>query len=210
MGYLRTSGDTFGAFDLNAPQASAPTRPRGAVSWRPQRLEVAPRRLLTLDRFEQRLEVAFAEALAALALDDLEEERRTVADRTRENLQQVAVVIAVDEDVERTQPIEVLVDAGGAVTERVVVGPRGGQELHTAVAHLLHGARDVIRVHGDVLDTAAPVVVEILLDLRLLEPDVRLVDRHGDLCAGVTGDLGAKRAVLGRDVLFVEFLEHGE
>ena len=40
-----------------------------------------PERLLALDRFEQRLEVALAEAAAALPLDDLEEHRRPILDR---------------------------------------------------------------------------------------------------------------------------------
>jgi hypothetical protein len=62
--------------------------------------EVASRGLLGLDRLEQGLEVAFAESFATLALDDLEEQGRTVADGTREDLQQVAVVVAVDEDVQ--------------------------------------------------------------------------------------------------------------
>ena len=43
--------------------------------------EVAALGLLALDRFEQRLEVADAEAARALALDDLEEDRRAVLDR---------------------------------------------------------------------------------------------------------------------------------
>src|SRR3712207_2426511 len=67
--------------------------------------EVAAEGLLTLDRLEQRLEVAVAEAARAVALDDLEEDRRPVADRLREDLQQVALVVAVDEDAE---PLEVL------------------------------------------------------------------------------------------------------
>ena len=39
-------------------------------------LQIPPRRLLPLDRLEQRLEVALAEALGALPLDDLVEQRR--------------------------------------------------------------------------------------------------------------------------------------
>ena len=46
-----------------------------------RRSEVAAQRLLALDRLEQRLEVADAEAARAVALDDLEEERRPILDR---------------------------------------------------------------------------------------------------------------------------------
>ena len=62
----------------------------------------------------------------------------------------------------------------------------------------------------DVLYAGAAVVVEVLLDLRALEPDVRLVDGEGHLGARVAGDLGAQRAVLGGDVGLVELLEDGE
>ena len=49
-------------------------------------LEVAPERLLALDRLEQRLEVPVAEAARAVPLDHLEEERRAVLRRLREDL----------------------------------------------------------------------------------------------------------------------------
>src|SRR5579859_7223377 len=67
----------------------------GRVS--PARLEIAAERLLALDRLEQRLEVAVAEARRAVALDHLEEDRGPVLGRLREDLQQVAVVVAVGE-----------------------------------------------------------------------------------------------------------------
>src|SRR5262245_11863904 len=46
--------------------------------------EVAASLLLALDRLEQRLEVPLAEAERAVALDQLEEDRRAVANRPRE------------------------------------------------------------------------------------------------------------------------------
>ena len=64
------------------------------------RLEVPAERLLALDRFEQRLEVALAEAARAVALDDLEEDGRPVLSRLGEDLQQVSVLVAVDEDAQ--------------------------------------------------------------------------------------------------------------
>ena len=53
----------------------------------------------------------------AVALDDLEEERRPVLRRLREDLQQVAVVVAVDEDLVPLELVVVLgdlADASGA------------------------------------------------------------------------------------------------
>ena len=64
-----------------------PYGPRAALL---ARLDHATTHLVFLDGFEQRLEVAFAEALVALALDDFEEDR---ADhRVGEDLQEDAVI----------------------------------------------------------------------------------------------------------------------
>src|SRR5690242_19786208 len=60
--------------------------------------EVPARVLLALDGLEEGLEVALAEAEGTVALDQLEEDRRPVAQRLGEDLQQVAVLIAVDQD----------------------------------------------------------------------------------------------------------------
>jgi hypothetical protein len=71
------------------------------VAHRAVLLQVARGVLLALDRLEQGLEVALAEAARAVALDDLEEDRRPVAERLGEDLQQVALVVVVDEDPRR-------------------------------------------------------------------------------------------------------------
>src|SRR4029079_1096151 len=67
--------------------------------------EVAAGVLLALDGLEQRLEVALAEAERAVPLDHIEEDRGAVAQRLGEDLQQVAVLVAVHEDL---APLEVL------------------------------------------------------------------------------------------------------
>src|SRR5215212_2786655 len=69
--------------------------------------------LVELDRFEQRLEVALAEAFVALALDDLEEDRAD--DVLREDLQQQAFAllgIAVEQDAALAQLFQVLAVTG--------------------------------------------------------------------------------------------------
>src|SRR3954452_11307839 len=106
----------------------------------PSFLEVAPPVLLALDRLEQGLEVAFAEAARAVALDDLEEHGRPVADRLREDLQQVALVVAVDQDAEPAQVIHRLVDLADALRRLVVVRVRRAQELDTAFGEALDGS----------------------------------------------------------------------
>src|SRR5690606_13537051 len=85
------------------------------------RLKASPLRLLPFDRLEQRLEVAGAKALGALALDDLVEQRRPVLDRLGEDLQQVALVVAVDQDAQLRQRRQVLVDRADPLGHRVVV-----------------------------------------------------------------------------------------
>ena len=73
-------------------------------------LEVSSPLLLALDRLEERLEVALAEAARTVALDDLEEHRRPVLDRLGEDLQQVALVVAVDQDAELGEVRQVFLD----------------------------------------------------------------------------------------------------
>ena len=62
--------------------------------------EVAPALLVALDRLEERLEVALAEAVRPPSLDDLEEEGRPVGDRLGEDLEQVPAGVPVDQDVQ--------------------------------------------------------------------------------------------------------------
>src|SRR3712207_4904261 len=105
-------------------------------------LEVPSGGLLALDRLEQRLEVSLAEAAGAMALDDLEEDRRPVAERLGEDLQQVALVVAVDQDPEAPEVVEVLGDLTDAIRHLVVVAVGGAQELHAALRELLDHADD--------------------------------------------------------------------
>src|SRR3954470_23670224 len=60
------------------------------------RLQHASAHLVELDRFKQRLEVAFAEAFVALALDELEKDRSKLI--LRKDLQQQIARLAVNED----------------------------------------------------------------------------------------------------------------
>src|SRR5687767_1984157 len=97
-----------------------------------ENLEVAATLLLAFDGLEQRLEVAGTKALGAFALDDLEEHGGAVADGLGEDLQQVAVLVAVDEDPELLQlgPRKIEVAEPGAGV--VVVGRGHLQETHAA------------------------------------------------------------------------------
>src|SRR5690606_19733398 len=120
--------------------------------------EHAAAHLVALDALEQRLEVAFAEALVALALDDLEEDR---ADRVLgEDLQQLALAgfrIGIDQDAVAAQAVHVFAVVRDALVDHLEVGVRRIEELHSGLAHLLHGDVDVVGEAGDVLDALALV-----------------------------------------------------
>src|SRR6478672_417275 len=83
--------------------------------------EVAAELLLALDGLEQCLEVALAEAEGAVALDELEEHGGPVAEGLGEDLQEVAVLVAVDEDAALLQLLDRdahLTDAGAELGVR--------------------------------------------------------------------------------------------
>src|SRR5207302_4209128 len=129
------------------PSARGTTRACGTPActsrdWPHVRLKVAACGLLALDGLEQRLEVALAEALAPFPLDDLEEQRRAVGDGAGEDLQQIAVVVSIDEDAQVAKAVQVLVDALGALPDRVVVRIGRVEELDATVPHGGHGADD--------------------------------------------------------------------
>src|SRR5262245_16035746 len=101
-------------------------------------LQISARRLLALDRFEQRLEVPFAEAARALPLDDLVEERRPILDGLGEDLKEIAVGVAVDEDSQLLKLVDRLVDPADAALQLIVVCRRHGEKLHAAIAQRRH------------------------------------------------------------------------
>src|SRR3712207_4308836 len=100
-------------------------------------LEIPAQRLLALDRLEQRLEVALAEAARAVPLDHFEEERRPVLRGLREDLQQIPVVVAVDEDPQPPEVVPVLEDLADPGGGLLVVRLRRGEEDHPAPPQLL-------------------------------------------------------------------------
>src|SRR6476659_8500626 len=116
-----------------------PLHPRAAAAFRTglsRRSEVPAGVLLALDGLEEGLEVALAEAEGAVALDQLEEDRGTVAERLGEDLEQVAVLVAVDQDAALLQLLDRGPDVADAGAELgvLVVGVRCVEELHAVGA----------------------------------------------------------------------------
>src|SRR5678815_3080463 len=135
--------------------------------------------LVALDALEQRPEVPRAEALVALALDDLVEERPGLpvaveAGRVlHEDLEQVAVLlVAVDQDAQAPEVVGILVDAADPehlqpLAELVVVAVRGVHELDgPGLPHALDRGDDRLDPQRQVLDALAAVVLDEDVDLR--------------------------------------------
>src|SRR5207249_4794704 len=127
-----------------------------------------------------------------------------------EDLQEVALVVAVYEDAQVFELVEVFVYLADAEGNFLVVGVGHAQELQAVIAQLADRAQDVAGDEGDVLDAGAEVEVEVLLYLRLLAPFGRLIDGELDAARAVLHHLGHEGRVLGGDVLVVERDELGE
>src|ERR1700676_3216113 len=150
-------------------------------------LQHAPTNLVFLDRFEQRLEIAFAKAIVALTLDEFEEDR---PDRIgREDLQQhfgVAAIdhaFAIDQNAVAPQALNIFAVLRQARVDLLEVGfGRGRHERQADVTQALDGRVDILRAAGDVLDALAAIDVEIFLDLAGIAGV--LVDRNPYLAVG--------------------------
>src|SRR5919107_1818333 len=124
--------------------------------------EVAAPLLLALDRLEECLEVALAETERAVPLDQLEEHGGPVAGGLGEDLQQVAVLVAVDQDAAGLQ----LLDRHAHVADPcpqlrvLVVRVRRGEELDALRAEGVHAGDDVAGRDGEVLGAGAVVELE--------------------------------------------------
>ncbi|MGY4277986.1 hypothetical protein ACVILE_004166 [Streptomyces sp. M18.1] len=129
-----------------------------------------------------------------------------VLDRLGEDLQQVAVLVAVDEDLQLAQRLDGDAGLAGPLAEGVVVRVGRVQELDAVRLHRAHGLHDVVGVQRDVLDAGAAVELQVLVDLGLLLGDGGLVDRELHLEGAVGHDLRHQRAVLGGDVVAHELL----
>ena len=152
--------------------------------------EVATESLLSLDSLEESLEVASTEALMVPSLDDLQEEGGAILYGLGENLEQVTLRVVVNQNLELSESLDVLLDLEANVLEAVsqsVVVSVGNllEELDTAGLHTLDSGDNVLSAHGDVLDTGATVEVNVLLNLGLAHAVGRFVDGHLDVLVEV-------------------------
>ena len=133
-----------------------------------------------------------------MPLDDLEEQRRPILHRLGEDLQHVALVVAVDQDAQLGQLAHVLLDRADALGQHLVIGLRHAQERDVVVPHRPHRLDDVAGGQGDVLHAGAAVELQVLLDLRAAAALGRLVDRELDppVPSCTTFDIRAEYSVL--------------
>src|SRR3954471_5933687 len=160
---------------------SNPSIGSGAASgMRARRRDDAAADLVELDRLEQSLEIALAEALVALALDDLEEDR---ADHILgEDLEEEAFAglgRSVDQDAALAHLGDVVVVAGNALVDHVVIGFGAVLELDAVRPQRIDGGEDIVGGEGEMLDALAFIFLQIFLDLA--EFVLALVERDADL-----------------------------
>ncbi len=139
-----------------------------------------------------------------MPLNDLEEQCRPILHRLGEDLQHVALVVAVDQDAQFGQFLHVLVDLADALRQHLVIRLRHAQERHVVGPQRLDRLDDVAGRQGDVLHAGSVVEVQVLLDLRASFRLRRLVDRELDPPRAVADHLGHEGRVVGADVLVVE------
>src|SRR6266853_3926404 len=166
--------------------------------------QIASRRLLALDGFEERFEIAFAETLSAFALNDLEKERWAIFHRLCEDLQQITFIIAIDENTQLFQCVQFFVDVANTIEQRVIVSRRNSQELEPALLQRSHGFNDVVRTHRDVLHAFAVVKLKIFFNLRFLFPFRRFVNRKLHEPIAIAHHLAHQRRVFGGNIFVVE------
>src|ERR1044072_1182760 len=177
------------AFPVMRPLSPLPpVRVPGRSSACTRRDHAAPH-LVALQALEQRLEIALAKALIALALDDLEEDR---ADHVLgENLQQQAAARlrrAVDQYAALAHGLDIVAMAGQALFDHVVIAGGRVLEPDAVGAQGVDRGEDVIGGKGDMLDALASIGAQELLDLAMLVP--ALLERYADLAVGRRHRLG--------------------
>jgi len=142
------------------------------------------------------------------SLDYLNEKGGTILEWLRKNLKQIALLIEVHENIQLSNHIEVLSDFSTHITKSlgqvVVVGGRNGQELAASIFHSRHRVYDAICSQSYVLHAGTSVVIDVLLNLRLLLGLGWLVDWHFHVLIEVTKNNRAQSRVLGVKHLVID------
>src|ERR1700686_1728755 len=106
-------------------------------------LQIPSSRLLHFDRFKQRFEIPFSKSAAALALDDFEEHGRPIFHRLRENLQQVAFLVAVHKYTERPQLCQRLLHRPDPRREQIIIRVGNPQKIQSVTLQFAYRVHDI-------------------------------------------------------------------
>src|SRR5579875_4202935 len=145
------------------------------------KLQIPAQLLLALDGLEERLEVALAKAARPLTLNHLEEDGWAILHVLGEDLQQIAVVVAIHQDTQSRKLVNRFVNLADAIRQLFVVGGQSRQELDALRLQLCHRLNNVASNQSDMLHARGSIVVEIFLNLRLLTSGGRFIDGELDL-----------------------------
>ena len=148
--------------------------------------KVTARGLVSFNRLKECFEVSGSESIVVPALDHLEEKRGAVLERFREDLQEIALVIVIDENSLTLDCVEILlhldINVSEAGSQVVIICVRDCLEENDAACfHALHGVDDILGTHGDMLNSRATIILTEFLDLTLPHSGCRLIDRHLNL-----------------------------
>lgn len=153
-------------------------------------LQIASLRLLPLDSLKQTLEVPSSESIKLVPLNNLNENRRAIHQRLREELQKISALVKVNQDVQFLNRVEVFLQFPAPFitlqshAHRRVICLRNIDEFHAASSQIADSGDDIVRSERNMLDASAAVEVDVFLDLGLLLAGRGLVDGHLDDVVG--------------------------
>ena len=126
-------------------------------------------------------------------------------DVLRENLKEVPLGVAVDENIEATDTLTLLKDTRNPPKGLFIVGFVHVEGLNSTGDEGLDGSQNVVREKREVLDTRAAVLTQVLVDLRFLF--FGFVDRNAKLSARRTKSVGLKPRFNATDIEVTDLAE---
>src|SRR5215208_6277125 len=105
-----------------------------------------------------------------MALNHFDEHCGTVLDWPREDLQQVALIVAVHQNTQIMDGFHIFLDTAHPVWKHLVIAIGHPQKFDATRTEFLYRVKDITCDHSDMLHTWSQVVVEIFFDLAFLPP----------------------------------------
>ena len=128
-------------------KCNAPSEPEMSVL-HISALQISPRCLINFDTLEESLEVSCPEALVVASLDDFNEDGWTILDWFGEYLQEVAVVVVVNQDLQFLQGGQVLLHlhlrVGQSFPEEIIIAVRNVEKLLSSGSQVGNGLDDIM------------------------------------------------------------------